>query len=123
MFFLESNICFSIGLLVLLVIITCYVATVLCAILLLKIKCNESITVLFINHHFIKKSVTIIVALLDSTIQRIFTDFRYLLCLSPVTRLCLSIVDIYTGYTQKNCAGSKVNKKFISHLTRAQHTP
>ena len=27
-----------------------------------------------------------------------------------------------TGYTQKNCAVSKVNKKFISHLTRAQHT-
>ena len=30
---------------------------------------------------------------------------------------------IYTGYTQKNGAVSKVNKKFISHLTRAQHTP
>jgi len=29
----------------------------------------------------------------------------------------------YTGYTQKNCAGSTVNKKFISHLTRAQRTP
>jgi len=28
-----------------------------------------------------------------------------------------------TGYTQKNCAVSNVNKKFISHLTRAQHTP
>ena len=28
----------------------------------------------------------------------------------------------YTGYTQKNCAVSKVNKKFISHLTRAQRT-
>jgi len=28
-----------------------------------------------------------------------------------------------TGYTQKNCAVSKVNKKFISHLTRAQRTP
>jgi hypothetical protein len=27
-----------------------------------------------------------------------------------------------TGYTQKNGAVSKVNKKFISHLTRAQHT-
>ena len=25
-------------------------------------------------------------------------------------------------YTQKNGAGSKVNKKFISHLTRAQRT-
>jgi len=30
---------------------------------------------------------------------------------------------IYTGYTQKNCAVSKVNKKCISHLTRAQRTP
>ena len=28
-----------------------------------------------------------------------------------------------TGYTQKNGAVSKVNKKFISHLTRAQRTP
>ena len=28
-----------------------------------------------------------------------------------------------TGYTQKNVAVSKVNKKFISHLTRAQRTP
>jgi hypothetical protein len=27
-----------------------------------------------------------------------------------------------TGYTQKNCAVSKVNKTFISQLTRAQHT-
>jgi len=29
----------------------------------------------------------------------------------------------YTGYTQKNSAVSKVNKKFISYLTRAQRTP
>jgi hypothetical protein len=28
-----------------------------------------------------------------------------------------------TGYKQKNGAVSKVNTKFISHLTRAQHTP
>jgi len=28
-----------------------------------------------------------------------------------------------TEYTQKNGAVSKVNKKFISHLTRARHTP
>jgi hypothetical protein len=27
------------------------------------------------------------------------------------------------GYTQKNGAVSKVNKKFIPHLTRAQRTP
>jgi hypothetical protein len=31
--------------------------------------------------------------------------------------------NIYTGHTQKNGAVSKVNKKFISHITRAQHTP
>ena len=30
---------------------------------------------------------------------------------------------LYTGYTQKNGAVSKVNKKFISHHTRAQRTP
>jgi hypothetical protein len=35
----------------------------------------------------------------------------------------LSSVLSYTGYTQKNGAVSKVNKKFISHLTRAQRTP
>ena len=29
----------------------------------------------------------------------------------------------YTEYTQKNGAVSEVNKKFISHLTRAQRTP
>ena len=29
----------------------------------------------------------------------------------------------YTGYTQRNGAVSKVNKRFISHLTRAQRTP
>ena len=28
-----------------------------------------------------------------------------------------------TGYTQKNGAVSKVNKKVISHLTRAKRTP
>jgi hypothetical protein len=30
---------------------------------------------------------------------------------------------LYTGHTQKNGAVSKVNKKCISQLTRAQHTP
>jgi len=30
---------------------------------------------------------------------------------------------IYRGYTHDNGAVSKVNKKFISHLTRAQRTP
>jgi hypothetical protein len=29
----------------------------------------------------------------------------------------------YTGYTQKNGVILKVNNKFVSHLTRAQHTP
>jgi hypothetical protein len=29
----------------------------------------------------------------------------------------------YTGYTQMNGAVSKVNKKFISHLSRSQRTP
>jgi len=34
------------------------------------------------------------------------------------------MVQLYTGYTQKNGAVSKVKKKFISHLNgRAQHTP
>ena len=33
------------------------------------------------------------------------------------------IFTVYTGHTQKNGAVSKVNKKFISHLTRAQRTP
>jgi hypothetical protein len=29
----------------------------------------------------------------------------------------------YTGHIQKNGAVSKVNIKFMSHITRAQHTP
>ena len=39
--------------------------------------------------------------------------------------LSLTIIKLvsYTGYTQKNGVVSKVNKKFISHLTRAQRTP
>jgi hypothetical protein len=35
----------------------------------------------------------------------------------------LSVKLQYTGYTQKNGAVSKVNKKFIYHLTQAQRTP
>ena len=35
----------------------------------------------------------------------------------------LKIQKYYTGYTQKNGAVSKVSKKFISQLTRAQRTP
>ena len=38
--------------------------------------------------------------------------------------ICIILcVYIYTGYTQKNGAVSKVNKKFISKHTRAQRTP
>jgi len=39
--------------------------------------------------------------------------------------LLLKYGDVYTykGYTQKNCAVLKVNKKFISHLTWVQPTP
>jgi hypothetical protein len=35
----------------------------------------------------------------------------------------LTFKNINTGHTQKNGAVSKVNKKFMSHITRAQHTP
>jgi hypothetical protein len=34
-----------------------------------------------------------------------------------------NIILPYTGHTQKNGEVSKVNKKFMSHITRAQHTP
>jgi hypothetical protein len=37
--------------------------------------------------------------------------------------LYLLLCRLYTGYTQKNGSVSKVNKKFISHLTWAQLTP
>ena len=40
-----------------------------------------------------------------------------------LTRHIYIYIYIYTGYTQKNGAVSKDNKKFISHLTRAQRTP
>ena len=39
---------------------------------------------------------------------------------------CCQLVDTklgYAGYTQKNGAVSKINKKCISHLTRVQRTP
>ena len=35
---------------------------------------------------------------------------------------CRCFIASYTGYTQKNGAVSKVNKKFISHPTRAKLT-
>ena len=37
--------------------------------------------------------------------------------------ICIIPELIYTGYTQKNGVVSKVNKIFISHLTRAKPTP
>jgi hypothetical protein len=48
------------------------------------------------------------------------------LCFAAVQCIKLSVSGISavnnTGYTQKNGAVSKVNKKFISHFQRAQHT-
>ena len=50
--------------------------------------------------------------------------FQFLITLTGVCKLVLFEVCLfevcYTRYTQKNCAVSKVNKKFISHLKRAQ---
>jgi hypothetical protein len=40
-----------------------------------------------------------------------------------LANLLYSVKTTYTGCTQKNGAVWKVNKKFISHLTRAQRTP
>ena len=37
-------------------------------------------------------------------------------------RVCVCVC-VYTGYTQKNGAVSEVNKKSVSHLTRAQRAP
>jgi hypothetical protein len=45
---------------------------------------------------------------------------------SMMLRLALQLPALpitYIGYTKKNGAVSKVNEKFISHLTRAQPTP
>ena len=57
----------------------------------------------------------------------LFSTFFYMsvyvkFCIHHVVRLCIYIYT-HTGYTQKNGAVSKVNKKFISHLTRAKRTP
>ena len=43
--------------------------------------------------------------------------------ISGLSQTWLWFVSWHTGYTQKNGAVSKVNKKFISHLTQAQPTP
>jgi hypothetical protein len=51
---------------------------------------------------------------------KMWTEFSWVWCdPMPGSYECAN----YTGYTQKNGAVSKVNKKFISHLTRAQRTP
>jgi hypothetical protein len=44
-------------------------------------------------------------------------------CIHRKSSADFTIVTTCTGYTQKNGAVSKVNKEFISHLTRAQRTP
>ena len=47
-------------------------------------------------------------------------------CVSSIFRIegrNVRMQSAYTGYTQKNGAVSKVNRKFVSHLTRAQRTP
>jgi hypothetical protein len=65
--------------------------------------------------------------LLPCIVVYLFTQYEYgSVCV--VFRLCyrcLNIVEttVNTGLTQKNGAVSKVNKKFLSHITRAQHTP
>ena len=42
-------------------------------------------------------------------------------CMHVCMYVCMYVYTcIYTGYKQKNGAVSKVNKKFISHLKRAQ---
>ena len=45
-----------------------------------------------------------------------------LLLISDAKVRAFGRLKLYTGYTQKNGAVSKVNKKSISHLTRAQRT-
>ena len=51
---------------------------------------------------------------------RYFQSLRHIF-ISRATSKSIKIKN--TGYTQKNGAVSKVNKKFISHLTRAKRTP
>ena len=48
---------------------------------------------------------------------------QWLAFVSKIMNFYLPHEETNTGYTQKNGAVSKVNKKFISHLTRAQRTP
>ena len=46
-----------------------------------------------------------------------------LICFLPNHALTTGYDNECTGCLQMNCVVSKVNKKFISHLTRAQRTP
>jgi hypothetical protein len=52
---------------------------------------------------------------------------KHYICITNASKLFREVITVfcksYTGYTQKNGAVSKVNKKFISHLTWAQRTP
>ena len=50
-------------------------------------------------------------------------DFVPVVCDCSFQIISLYPVISNAGYTQKNGAVSKVNKNFISHLTRAQRTP
>jgi hypothetical protein len=45
------------------------------------------------------------------------------LCLHSLRRKTAILFAANTGRTQKNGTVSKVNKNFMSHITRAQHTP
>ena len=62
----------------------------------------------------------------DSTTYFPNIDFNIILSTKrvfPKHLLSGTTISEYTGYTQKNGAVSKVNKKFTSHFTRAQRTP
>ena len=59
---------------------------------------------------------------LYDAVQWLFGQPRWTLCAFTNTKFLQQLIQ-YTGYTQKNGAVSKVNKKRTSHLTRAQRTP
>jgi hypothetical protein len=70
----------------------------------------------------ILQTISIIAANLQDN-RAVFRIFIALLMFSFDSTLYLGIIQLYTGHTQKNGAVSKVHKKFISHLTRAQREP
>jgi hypothetical protein len=49
--------------------------------------------------------------------------YKFRKMLAPLLTAVWHTAKLYTEYTQKNGAISKVNKKFIYHLIRAQRTP